>query len=110
MPGTLAHVRYAHAVLRPWSRHRRLRSHAWRIALACTAVALPLHVHADSTGAGTPGPPLQQPARAQVASALDRAAENALPSGYPALYGVPRVPAGPPKAIALEENHRRQVR
>src|SRR5919201_491188 len=75
------------AVLRPWS------SHAWRVALTSTAVALPLHVLPAGAGAASPGQPLQQPPQAQIASALDLAADNVLPPRYPRLDGVPSVPA-----------------
>src|SRR5919199_6620170 len=89
-------------VLRPWS------SHSWRVALASTAVALPLHVLPARAGAASPGQPLQQPPQAQIAGALDLAAHNALPPGYPGLDGVPSVPAVLLKAIAWEESTWRQ--
>ncbi|HKC76469.1 MAG TPA: NBR1-Ig-like domain-containing protein, partial [Chloroflexota bacterium] len=89
-------------VLRPWS------SHAWRVALASTAVALPLYVLPAGAGAASPGQPLQQPPQAQIARALDRAAPTALPPGYPRLYGVPSAPAVLLKAVAWEESTWRQ--
>jgi hypothetical protein len=85
-------------VLRPWS------SPSWRVALASTAVALPLHVLPGGARAASPRQPLHQPPQAQIASALDLAADNALPPGYPRLDGVPNVPAVLLKAIAWEES------
>src|SRR5437764_11501410 len=89
-------------ILRPWS------SHSWRVALASTAVALPFHVLPGGPRAASPGQPLQQPPQAQIASALDLAADNAQPPGYPRPDGVPNVPAVLLKAIAWEESTWRQ--
>src|ERR671935_639798 len=60
------------AVFRPWS------SHAWRVALASTAVALPLHVLPAGAGAASPGQPLQQPLQSDNAAYV---ADVTIPDG-----------------------------
>src|ERR671935_988388 len=60
------------AVFRPWS------SHAWRVALASTAVALPLHVLPAGAAAASAGQPLQQPLQADNAAYV---ADVTIPDG-----------------------------
>jgi hypothetical protein len=60
-------------------------------------------------GAAT-APPLVQPATASIAVALDTAALNALPAGYPRLGGAPMIPPTLLKAIAWAESNWRQFR
>ncbi len=81
--------------------------------LVCLSLAVPWCVQqragaaaGDSASAGA----LRQPARAAVADALALAAANALPSGYPTLDGVPRVPPVLLEAIAWVESNWRQFR
>jgi len=77
--------------------------------LVCLSLAVPLRPH-DRAGAAASARALRQPARAAVAAALDHAATNALPAGYPTLDGAPRIPPVLLKAIAWVESGWRQFR
>jgi len=96
--------------LRPDRRRR------WRAALAllvCLSLAFPLRVQqrvGAAAGASVSAGALRQPARAAIEGALALAAANALPAGYPALDGAPRVPPVLLKAIAWVESNWRQFR
>lgn len=88
----------------PW------RCPAYRALLLTLALAtvIPLHVASHPAIAASPAQP-EQPTAAQIASALDLAAENALPPGYPTLEGVSRIPTVLLKAIAWVESDWNQV-
>src|SRR5579864_1269690 len=89
---------------------RHVRAVVRRVLLLLPAVlfsaqALPAGAHADAKHIQLL---LRQPPQAQIASALDLAAENALPTGYPALSGAPTVPTVLLKAVAWVESQWQQ--
>lgn len=89
----------------PKRRSRHGRGLAWRALLVLFGLISSIDTHVAMSAQVLVQPPSQQ-----VASALDLAAENALPAGYPALDGVPAVPTVLLKAVAWVESGWRQFR
>ena len=83
--------------------------HFSRLLLVATAILVPLQVW-PATARASVVTQLRQPPLSQIASALDLAAENALPQGYPTLTGATAVPTVLLKAVAWVESQWRQFR